>query len=149
MHRIRYVLFFEFLLSLIFIYLLIVETGVGKASYFGIPGFLLLTSAIGFNLGGVALAFPIGCSHASKEISATIVRVMNMLCMVSGGIFSKLVGYLLHFYWDGAKTPDGFPVFSGLAYQNALKPLIVTTFLALVLLFFVRAGKEEPSLSKA
>ncbi len=149
LNRIRYILFFGFALSLGFIYLLLIETSVGMSVFFGIPGFLLLSAAIGFNLGGVALAFPIGCSHAPKEISATIVGVMNMLCMVSGGVFSKLVGSLLNFYWDGSKTADGSPIFSAATYQSALKPMIVTTVIALILISFIRAGDSDTSMTKA
>jgi len=147
--KIRSVLFVEFSFALFFIYILLAHPSIGQDTFFGIPGFLILCSLIGFNLGGVALAFPIGCSHASKEISATVVGVMNMFCMISGGIFSKVVGHLLHLYWDGTTAQDGTPIFSGAAYQSALKPLIFTTVLALVLLVFIRAGKEEVSLSKA
>lgn len=143
--KIRYVLFVEFSLSLLFIYLLVMHPDIGQQNFFGIPGFLILSSLVGFNLGGIALAFPIGCSHASKEISATIVGVMNMLCMVSGGVFSKLIGYLLVFYWDGVTAQDGSPVFSAATYQSALKPLILTSVLAVVLLFFIKAGKEDAS----
>lgn len=147
--KIRYVLFVEFGFALVFLYILLIHTSIGQDTFYGVPGFLILSALLGFNLGGVALAFPLGCSHASKEISATIVGVMNMLCMISGGIFSKLIGHLLHFYWDGATAQDGTPIFSGAAYQSALKPLLVTSVLALILLIFLRAGKEDASLSKA
>jgi hypothetical protein len=141
--KIRYVLFFEFSLALVFLYILLAHPSVGQSTYFGIPGFLILNSLIGFNLGGIALAFPLGCSHASTEISATIVGVMNMLCMISGGVFSKLIGSLLVLYWDGTKAQDGSHIFSGDAYQQAMNPLLITTVLAFVLLFFIKPGTNK------
>lgn len=143
LRKIRYVLLVEYGLAVLFMYILFMHPEVGSSNFFGIPGFLLLSSAIGFNLGGVSLAFPIGCSHAPEQISATIVGVMNTLCMVSGGIFSKLIGTLLHYYWDGKLNSDGLPVFSALAFQSALKPLLLTTMLAFILLFFIQPGDEE------
>ncbi len=142
LRKIRYVLFVEFGAAVLFMYLLLIHPEIGSTTFFGIPGFLLLSSAIGFNLGGVSLAFPIGCSHASEQISATIVGVMNTLCMVSGGIFSKLIGSLLHYYWDGKLNSEGLPVFSALAFQSALKPLLLTTLIAFMLLFFIQPGDE-------
>lgn len=147
LNKIRKILIGEFVLALLFVYLLL-GTNLGAQEFYGIPGFLILNALLGFNLGGIALAFPIGCSHASREISATIVGVMNMFCMVSGGVFSKLVGSLLHMYWDGTTAQDGTPIFSGAAYQSSLQPLIITSVIAIVLLFFVKAGEEEASLSK-
>ncbi len=143
LERIRYVLIFEFGMAFLFLYVLLGHTSVGSASYFGIPGFLILNSIIGFNLGGVALAFPIGCSHASKEISATIIGVMNMLCMVSGGLFSKLVGSILESHWDGKLAEDGTQIFSAAAFQSAFQPLLITSFIAFAILFFLRPGDHE------
>lgn len=140
--KIRYVLMFEFSFASLFLYLLL-NTNLGFETFFGVPGFLILTGLLGFNLGGVALAFPIGCSHASNQISGTIVGVMNMFCMVSGGLFSKLMGHFLHFYWDGSLTQEGLPIFSGAAYKSSLQPLILTTVLSVLLLLIIRSGKED------
>lgn len=143
MKRNREILIFGCSAVLLFLYLLLFRTEVGSATLFGVPGFLVLSSLISFNIGGVALAFPIGCAHAPKAVSATVVGFINMLCMVSGSIFSKLIGNLLNFYWDGVTTADGLPLFSGVAYQSALKPILVTTLLAIVMLYFIEEGQPK------
>ncbi|MBP6218225.1 MAG: MFS transporter [Oligoflexales bacterium] len=66
LRNIRTVLMFACCVTVIFLYLLLFQTQVGCQHYFGIPGFLILTFLVAFNLGGVPLAFSIGCAHASK-----------------------------------------------------------------------------------
>lgn len=140
--RTRYVLMFEFFLAFVFLYVLLVHTSIGEGTYFGVPGFLILSAVIGFNLGGVALTFPLGCSHASSQISATIVGVMNMLCMVSGGVFSKIIGYIVAYYLEGSAASDA-SAFSRIAYQNALFPLLGTSLAAVIILLFMKPGNAE------
>jgi len=148
-NRIRHVLLFECIAMLVFLYLLLVRTDIGMTTFFGVPGFLILSSLIAFNIGGVALAFTIGCANARKEVSGTVVGIMNMLCMVSGSICSKLVGNLLNHYWDGQLGADGLPTFSGLAYQSALQPLIITTIFAILCMYFVKENSSSYCAEKA
>lgn len=141
LNRTRHVLIFEWVAAIFFMYLLLFRTEIGSATFFGVHGFLILTALVGFNIGGVALAFPIGCSHASKNISGTVVGLINFLCMVSGSIYSKLVGNILDHHWDGTLTAEGTRVFSGAAYEVAFQPLFYMTILALGLILVTREGE--------
>jgi MFS family permease len=106
--------------------------------WLGVDGFLVLTALLGFHLGGVALTFPIGCAYAAPGTTGTTVGVMNLFCMFSGGIYAQFLGSILEFYWDGTLGDTGLPLYSSLAYQKALTPLIGAAVLAYICLFFVR-----------
>jgi MFS family permease len=143
LRRPRLVLMIGFSLALVFLYLLIIPTFLGKITIAGVYGFLIFTSLIAFNCGGISLSFPLGCAHAPKEISATVVGVINMLCMVSGSIFSKLVGNILHYFASDQRTAEGFIIYPPQAFQASLQPLLLTSAIALILLWFTKENKDE------
>jgi MFS family permease len=134
----RAVLFLAFSLSLASLVVLLLMPEVGRSSMFGISGFLLLTSVVAFNLGGVTLVYAVGCSQVPTTLAATTVGVINMFSMISGGLYAKMMGWVLHSNWDGATTPEGLPLYSGLAYQKAFQPLVFSIVLALVLVVIMR-----------
>ena len=140
----RRLLMVQSLATSFFLYFLLVETSLGKDSFWGVPGFLILSSLVGFNAGGVALSFPIGCSHASPRISATVVGLINMFCMISGGLFSKLIAILLRYFWDGTLDEHGQPLFSDVVFHHAFKPLFATSLISFGLLLFMRVGTPRP-----
>ena len=121
--------------------LLLLYPELGRSTIFGVSGFLLLSALVAFNVGGVTLVFAIGCSHVPAALAGTAVGVINMFCMISGGIYAKLLGWLLHANWDGATSPEGLPVYSGLAYLKAFQPLVLGVLAALILVIFMRERK--------
>jgi MFS family permease len=141
----RGVLFFAFTAMLVALILLLGNLELGRSTIFGVSGFLLLNALVAFNVGAVTLVFPIGCSHVPASLSGTTVGVVNMFCMISGGLYAKLLGWLLHSNWDGVTSPEGLPLYSGLAYQKAFQPLILGIVAALILVFLMREKEVRNS----
>lgn len=138
----RKVLLIECCFSVVVLYLLMFQTQIGTNTYFGIPGFLLLSSASGFFLSGVTFAFPLGTSNIPQEISGTAVGFINCLCMISGGIYNKMMEGFLKFFWDGSLNSQGLPIFSGATFRSAFQPLLVTAIMSLLVVYFITEKAE-------
>lgn len=92
----------------------------------------------GLVAGGQILYFAAAKEINPPQTSATTVGFTNSLVMVSGVIFQPLLGYLLHFAWDGLKSSDGLPLYSLKAYQIALSPVPIAIAAAWFILRFVK-----------
>lgn len=138
----KLVLTIEFIfVTLLLCCLLLFSEHIQAITIFHTPLFLIIVSLLGLNLGGISLCFPLGCLNAPPKYAGTVVGLINMLCMISGAIFSKLVGAILLLHWDGGIALDGSKIYSAYAYKFALLPLIISGPIALILLYFIQEKK--------
>lgn len=97
---------------------------------------LLLLSGIA--LGGQFLAFAIICESNRPAVSGTATGFTNMVCMVSGILFSPLVGKVLDHFWDGALSADAVRQYSTDSFHSALIVIPIASAIGLGLVMTIR-----------
>ncbi len=101
---------------------------------------------IGFCAGAEILCFIGACAMLGPEVSGTMTGFLNCIVTLAGAIIQQHVGIVLDYFWDGAMTTVGIPIYSVHTYQIAFVVILFLTFLSCVLAWFL---KPEEKLSSA
>jgi MFS family permease len=98
----------------------------------------ILFFMIGFTYTSKSLSFASICEIMPKSISGVSLGFMNTIVMLNGVILHPIIGKLLVYNWDGAKTLDGNPFYSHYDYRFALSVIPFCLLLSLVTLLFMK-----------
>lgn len=98
----------------------------------------ILLFITGLIAGGQILYFAAAKEINPPQMSATTVAFTNTLVMISAIIFQPLLGYILDFVWDGARTAEGLPLYAVSDYQIALTPVPICLFISWLILKSVK-----------
>jgi len=86
---------------------------------------------------GVATSYAMASEINAIEVSGTSIAFANMASVIIGSCFQPLIGIILDRSWDGSLS-HGVPVYSLLAYQQALKLLPACLLLAFFTTFLIK-----------
>jgi sugar phosphate permease len=97
----------------------------------------------GFFSGMQILYFTAAVFHAPSTATATAVGFTNAFVTGSAIIFQPLLGKILEYFWDGTMKDGCVPIYSGYAYQYALSSILICSFLALGIMYFVQETYQK------
>lgn len=86
---------------------------------------------------GVATSYAMASEINAIEVSGTSIAFANMASVIIGSCFQPLIGVILDRLWDGTLS-HGVPVYSLLAYQQAMQLLPACLFLAFLTTFLIK-----------
>ena len=99
---------------------------------------------IGFCTGAEILCFIGACAIMGPEVAGTMTGFLNCLVTLAGAMIQQHVGVVLDYFWDGAMTTTGVPIYSIHTYQVAFGVILFFTFASCILAWFLRP-EEEPN----
>ena len=102
---------------------------------------------IGFCTGAEILCFIGACAIIRPEVAGTMTGFLNCLVTLAGAMIQQHVGIVLDYFWDGAVTTGGTPLYSVYTYQVAFGVILFFTFVSCALALFLKSD-EEPLLVK-
>jgi sugar phosphate permease len=91
----------------------------------------------GVFLSGQFLGFSMTCALNPLSASATAGGFHNMICMLSGVIFHRSIGWLLDYSWQGNYV-NGVRSYTTFEYKIALSSIIGCLFLACCIIFLIK-----------
>lgn len=97
----------------------------------------------GFFSGMQILYFTAAVFHAPSRATATAVGFTNAFVTGSAIVFQPLLGKVLEYFWDGTLKDGGIAIYSHYAYQYALSSILICSFIALGLMYFVQETYEK------
>jgi sugar phosphate permease len=107
------------------------------------PMVFTLLFLVGISYGAEILVFPIGRELSSRKVAGTAVAVTNMLVMVSGFLFTPLIGVALDYVWNGIII-SGEHVYTATNFMTALTILPLAGIGAVFLTAFLKETYAEP-----
>ncbi|PIZ33420.1 MAG: MFS transporter [Alphaproteobacteria bacterium CG_4_10_14_0_8_um_filter_37_21] len=84
------------------------------------------------------LYFTVATRNSPKNAAATTIGFINTFVVFGGMVFQPILGLVLEFFWDGSVKESGIANYSLFAYQSSLSMLVVCSFVALCLTYFIR-----------
>jgi len=100
---------------------------------------------IGFCTGAEILCFIGACAIMGPEVAGTMTGFLNCLVTLAGAMIQQHVGIVLDYFWDGAMTTAGVPVYSTHTYQIAFGVILFVTFASCTLALFLKPEEEFSS----
>ncbi len=102
---------------------------------FNLTLFILFVTAV--FAGMQILYFTVATRNSPKNAAATTIGFINTFVVIGGMIFQPILGLVLEFFWDGSVKESGIANYSLFAYQSSLSMLLVCSFVALCLTYFI------------
>ena len=103
---------------------------------FNLTLFILFVTAV--FAGMQILYFTVAVRNSPKNAAATTIGFINTFVVFGGMLFQPILGLVLEFFWDGSVKESGIANYSLFAYQSSLSVLLVCSFTALCLTYFIR-----------
>lgn len=103
---------------------------------FNLTLFILFVTAV--FAGMQILYFTVATRNSPKNAAATTIGFINTFVVFGGMLFQPILGLVLEFFWDGSVKESGIANYSLFAYQSSLSMLLVCSFIALCLTYFIR-----------
>lgn len=100
---------------------------------------------IGFCTGAEILCFIGACAITGPEVSGTMTGFLNCLVTLAGAMIQQHVGIVLDYFWDGAVTTIGVPIYSVGTYQVAFGVILFFTFASCIAAWFLKPEEEFSS----
>ena len=100
--------------------------------------------AIGLAGSAMSVTFALGREGSAKEISGSVLGIVNAMTVGAGAFLQPFVGYLLDVLWDGTMVDDS-PVYSAQNYQYAFICILVVVALGFLVSLTLR---ESPIADK-
>ena len=100
---------------------------------------------IGFFTDAAILLFIGPCALIGPEVSGTMMGFLNCLVTLAGAMIQQHVGIVLDYFWDGAVTTIGVPIYSIQTYQVAFGVILLFTFASCIAAWFLKPEEEFSS----
>ena len=101
---------------------------------------------IGFCTGAEILCFIGACGIMGPEVSGTMTGFLNCLVTLAGAMIQQHVGIVLDYFWDGAITTAGVPIYSIQTYQVAFGVILLFTLASCIAAWFLKPEVEFSSI---
>ncbi|MEM1243852.1 MAG: MFS transporter, partial [Pseudomonadota bacterium] len=121
--------------------------GIITITYLPVPKWLGLIALllIGVSSSAQSFAFAVVKDINTPKTMGTAAGINNMFVVAGGALFQPLVGYLLHFFWNGEMLHQ-VPYYSIAAYQKSLILLPITAFMCLIVgVFLIKETNCQPT----
>lgn len=93
----------------------------------------------GLAASGQSLAFGVVKDNNHTSVAGTAIGINNMATVAGGTMFLPAIGFLIHFYWQGALTTTGSPLYSASDFRKALVILPLCYVIAFIIgCFFIK-----------
>lgn len=91
----------------------------------------------GFAAGSQTLTFAVVKDNNKPHSVGSAMGFNNMMVVAGGAILQPFVGFLLHAFWNGARGPNGVPIYTVTNYHWALLLVPICSFVGIIFSIFL------------